>query len=225
MSLDFTILGFLHYRPSSGYDLKAVLDLTCIWPAEQSQIYRTLSRLVEKKWIESEIIRQSSRPDRKVYHITTDGDKALMQWLKTPLFAAEVRSPMLVQFFFSGYLPDDQAIAIIKGQSDIVIQGIEELRTKRAEYQPSESDSHEMMHQKFIADALTDYYLRALQTVLDWQKDTIVRIERGEHHKKFSKSRLNKSETGKKERRSVDNKKSVENRRKNGGKTKLDGIK
>jgi PadR family transcriptional regulator, regulatory protein AphA len=203
MSLDFTILGFLHYRPCSGYDLKAVLDQTCVWPAEQSQIYRTLARLVEKKWIETEIVRQSSRPDRKVYHITTDGDNALMQWLRTPLFASEVRSAMLVQFFFSGYLPDDQAIAVIKGQSDIVRRGIEEIRTKRGEYQPCESDSRDLMHQKFIADALTDYYLRALQTVLDWHKDTIVRIERKEHRKKFSKSRFNKSETGKKERRSV----------------------
>jgi PadR family transcriptional regulator, regulatory protein AphA len=224
MSLDFTILGFLHYRPCSGYDLKAILDQTCIWPAEQSQIYRTLARLAENKWIETEIIRQSNRPDRKVYHITADGDQALMQWLKTPLFATEPRIAMLVQFFFSGYLPDDQAIAVLTGQSEIVRKSIEDFRARRAEYQPCESDSQETMHQKFIADALTDYYLRALQTVLDWHKDTIVRIERGEHHKKFSKSRFKKSETGKKERQNVINKKRVKNRRKNGGKPKLDGL-
>ena len=45
MSLDHAILGFLNYKPLSGYDLKKVFDSSVrhFWYADQSQIYRTLS--------------------------------------------------------------------------------------------------------------------------------------------------------------------------------------
>ena len=61
MSLEYAILGFLNYRPLSGYDLKKVFDNSVrhFWPADQSQIYRTLARLAEQGYVEQEIV---SRP-------------------------------------------------------------------------------------------------------------------------------------------------------------------
>ena len=46
MSLEHAILGFLTYRPMSGYDLKKFFDESVrhFWSAPQSQIYRTLGR-------------------------------------------------------------------------------------------------------------------------------------------------------------------------------------
>ena len=87
MSLSHAILGFLNHRPHSGYDLKKVFDASVrhFWPADQSQIYRTLSRMSQNGWTETEIIRQESRPDRKLYHITAAGRKELHRWLTTPL--------------------------------------------------------------------------------------------------------------------------------------------
>jgi len=77
MSLEFAILGFLHYHPYSGYDLKKAFDASVrhFWPADQSQIYRTLGRLTEQGLAEMEVIEQTERPDRKVYHITQAGVK------------------------------------------------------------------------------------------------------------------------------------------------------
>jgi PadR family transcriptional regulator AphA len=50
MSLDHAILGFLSYSPFTGYDLKKFFDQSVrhFWLADQSQIYRTLSRLNEE---------------------------------------------------------------------------------------------------------------------------------------------------------------------------------
>ena len=72
MSLEHAILGFLHYAPSSGYDLKKAFDTSVrhFWPADQSQIYRTLARMTEREWVKVEVISQEDRPSRKVYHIT-----------------------------------------------------------------------------------------------------------------------------------------------------------
>ena len=56
MSLEHAILGFLNYKPLSGYDLKKIFDTSVrhFWAADQSQIYRTLNRLTERGWAEME---------------------------------------------------------------------------------------------------------------------------------------------------------------------------
>src|SRR3989304_2198383 len=101
MSLEYAILGFLQYQPFSGYDLKKVFDTSVrhFWPADQSQIYRTLTPLAEQGWVKMEVIDQDSRPNRKLFHITEEGRRELNRWLSTPLPPEESRSASLVQVF------------------------------------------------------------------------------------------------------------------------------
>ena len=60
MSLDHAILGFLNYHPYTGYDLKKIFDSSVqhFWPADQSQIYRTLNRLTEQGFAKMEKVSQ-----------------------------------------------------------------------------------------------------------------------------------------------------------------------
>jgi len=108
MSLEYAILGFLNYLPLSGYDLKKRFDQSVqfFWPADQSQIYQTLARMTSRGWTEVELQPQTSKPSRKVYHITTAGRAALADWLRGPLPEDENRSAVLIQVFFSGALSD-----------------------------------------------------------------------------------------------------------------------
>ena len=109
MSLEYAILGFLNYKPLSGYDLKKIFDNSVrhFWSADQSQIYRTLARLTDQGMADVEVVEQEDRPDRKLYHITPSGQQALIDWLGGPFPMQEARSAPLVQVFFSGKLPDD----------------------------------------------------------------------------------------------------------------------
>ena len=109
MSLDFAILGFLNYHPYTGYDLKKIFDTSVrhFWPADQSQIYRTLSHLDERGWVEVEIVNQVERPDRKVYHITDAGREELLGWLVVEPRERASRSAALIQVFFFGQLSDE----------------------------------------------------------------------------------------------------------------------
>jgi DNA-binding PadR family transcriptional regulator len=111
MSLDHAILGFLNYCPLSGYDLKKVFDISIrhFWAADQSQIYRTLSRLTEKEWTSVDIVEQENRPDRKVYSITPAGREELLRWLNSPMPMESPHSAPLVKVFFAG-LQDDENI-------------------------------------------------------------------------------------------------------------------
>lgn len=117
MSLEYAILGFLNYHPYTGYDLKKIFDTSIrhFWPADQSQIYRTLNRLTEKGQARMEKVPQEDRPDRKVYHITDSGRAALRDWIMAPPPLDEPRSAPLIQVFFSGQLSDQEILAKFEG--------------------------------------------------------------------------------------------------------------
>src|SRR5512142_2217155 len=99
MSLEFAILGFLNYHPYTGYDLKKIFDSSVrhFWPADQSQIYRTLANLTDQGFVKMQKIAQEERPDRKVYHITAAGRQELLQWLSGPPPIGSPRSASLIQ--------------------------------------------------------------------------------------------------------------------------------
>lgn len=112
MSLDHAILGFFSYKSLSCYDLKKVFDsfVRHFWYADQSQIYRTLSKLTGQGFVEMELIEQSDRPDCKVYHITQMGLKELHDWLTGPFPVQQPHSGPLVQIFFSGQLSNAELL-------------------------------------------------------------------------------------------------------------------
>ena len=122
MSLDFALLGFLNYHPYSGYDLKKIFDTSVrhFWQADQSQIYRTLTRLTEQGLAEMEKVPQEDRPDRKVYHITDAGHAELLKFLSGPPPMEGARSTPLLQVFFAGQLTDEEVLAKFEGYAAIM---------------------------------------------------------------------------------------------------------
>ena len=116
MSLKHTILGFLSYTSLSGYDLKKAFDRSVqhFWPANQSQIYRTLAELEEEGFVTKEVIEREERLDIKLYHITTDGRSELHQWLTHPLPERDDREPFLIQVYFSGQLKDTEVLHLFR---------------------------------------------------------------------------------------------------------------
>jgi PadR family transcriptional regulator AphA len=87
------------------------------WPADQSQIYRTLARLAERGLVEMEVVEQEDRPDRKVHRITEAGRDELARWLRTPLPPSETREPSMIQVFFAGQLSDEEILAMFEREA------------------------------------------------------------------------------------------------------------
>jgi PadR family transcriptional regulator AphA len=127
LSLEHAILGFLNYRSYSGYDLKKIFDKSVrhFWPADQSQIYRTLKGMSEKGWVAIEVIAQEARPDRKLYHITPPGREELRGWLLTPLPPEENRSADMIQVFFAAQLADEEILGIFERAAALMRSGLE----------------------------------------------------------------------------------------------------
>ena len=104
MSLQHALLGFLGYRPMTGYELKQTMDVSTsnFWHAKQSQIYTTLKKMEEKGLVVSEVEEQNGRPNRRVYTITESGEAALKSWLAKPIMELQARKELLLlKLFFS----------------------------------------------------------------------------------------------------------------------------
>ena len=116
MSLKHAILGFLSYLPLSGYDLKKAFDHSVqhFWPANQSQIYRTLAELEEGGLVTKEVIEREERLDMKIYHVTEAGRAELRTWLATPQPERDDREPFLIQIYFGGQVGDDELLKVMK---------------------------------------------------------------------------------------------------------------
>lgn len=117
MSLPHAILGFLSLGPSTGYELKKTFTRTVqhFWSADQSQIYRTLARIVARRWARTELVRQSSRPNKKVYTITEAGREEFLRWMHSPPPQEDPHVAPLLRVFFAGALPDAEVAGMLEG--------------------------------------------------------------------------------------------------------------
>lgn len=175
MSLDHAILGFLDGEPMTGYDLKTrCFDHVAapFWTADQAQVYRTLERLQRSGFVTSKLHPQPGRPDRKVFAITAGGQRALREWLETPHPLPPLRDPFLLQLFFSGVLPDDAVLALLRTARDGHQQRLERLRREAPSPRTSGRDG-----------ALRDMAVRGsisqVRAAIDWIDDCIDRMRAG----------------------------------------------
>lgn len=101
MSLDHILLGLLE-QPTSGYDLKAVFEqsIAHFWPAQLTQIYRTLNRLEARGLLKCRTFSSQKGPPRKVYTRTAAGRKALQAWVEEEPQVGDERFTYLAQLFF-----------------------------------------------------------------------------------------------------------------------------
>lgn len=111
MSLKHAILTLLETEQGSGYDLLKRFKerLGFFWNASHQQIYLQLKKMHAEGLIEFETQNQQGKPDRKVYHITSQGHEALMKWIESPIKISKVNDGLLVKLY-AGHLVDISVI-------------------------------------------------------------------------------------------------------------------
>jgi len=178
MSLKHAILGFLSFKPFSGYELKKAFDSSVqhFWPANQSQIYRTLAELEGGGFVEKEVVEREERLDMKIYNITETGRTELHQWLATPLPERDEREPFLIQVYFSGQLSDKEILYIFRNK-------LKETEERLAVYE----SVHQMIQntpQRISDPRIVFFSLLTLeagyvnnQSIATWLRSAIERIE------------------------------------------------
>jgi len=122
MHLRHAILGLLDIAPQSGYDLGRAFagSVAHFWHADQSQIYRTIDRLEADGAVETELIVQTGRPDRRVHALTDVGREELHAWLRSPIEAPLPKEPFLARLFFAEPLGIDGVLALLDERADAI---------------------------------------------------------------------------------------------------------
>jgi DNA-binding PadR family transcriptional regulator len=182
MSLKHAILGFLSFKSLTGYDLKKAFDgsVQHFWPANQSQIYRTLAGLKDEGLVDQEVIEREERLDMKVYHITEAGREELHRWLSTPLQATDYREPFLIQVYFGGRLSDGEFVNLLQHEIRIMEERLAVYHSIYTMFQ-ERINASEDPRALFLSVTTLEYGILSNQISLDWLKSVVERVKSGNY--------------------------------------------
>lgn len=118
MPLKHAILGLLNYTDMTGYDIDRYFktSIAFFWHAQTSQIYKELNTLTAHNWVDSDIIYQSDKPNKKLYHISEEGKLELHRWLADANLddIMKYKNPLLIKIFFSSDIDIDQTMRLLE---------------------------------------------------------------------------------------------------------------
>src|SRR5215211_2213133 len=131
MPLSHAILGFLDYEAMSGYDLKKYFDQSVahFWSSTQSHIYKALENLEKDGMVESELIPQEGKPNRKQYKITDAGKAELRHWVSTPLPVEAKRDAWLIQVFFAHNITNEEIADLFQNRIERLRRSLSQCQT------------------------------------------------------------------------------------------------
>jgi DNA-binding PadR family transcriptional regulator len=110
MSIQYAILGFLSWKPFTGYELKKLFAdaLSFHWSGNNNQIYGSLVALHKSESVSIEVQQQEKLPAKKLYTITGKGRAELRAWLLSEPELPAFRSLAHIQLAWAECLTDEE---------------------------------------------------------------------------------------------------------------------
>jgi Predicted transcriptional regulators len=113
---EYVLLGFLMEKDMTGYDMKQHMSISTSYFVDASfgSIYPSLKRLEKKGFVELKESIENGKL-KKIYSINQNGKAEFLKWLASPIAVSrtDISGP-LAKVFFYRYLPNEQAILLIK---------------------------------------------------------------------------------------------------------------
>jgi DNA-binding PadR family transcriptional regulator len=101
MALGDAILACLTEGPMTGYELAKTFDSSIgfFWKTDHQQIYRELSRLRQRGYIQGREVVQTGKPNKLVYTLTPEGRAAFRHWAARPSTPASIKDDLLIRLY------------------------------------------------------------------------------------------------------------------------------
>jgi DNA-binding PadR family transcriptional regulator len=153
-----SLLGFLHERPMSGWDLVATAQALIgdFWSITRSQVYRELAAMEAAGLI---VAGPAGPRDRRPYELTDAGRAAFGEWLRQRPGPEQIRYPLLLTIAFGRHLPRGRLASFVADHREVHAQRLAQYRDLRSQ----------------VGDALDPYALATLDfgiryeaAVLEW---------------------------------------------------------
>ncbi|WP_061320125.1 PadR family transcriptional regulator [Clostridium botulinum] len=105
--LSYGLLSLLSTEPMTGYDL--TVKINKFWRSTHSAIYPLLSELDKKGYVELTLVKQSGKPDKKIYNLTTQGKELLHDWFTSETAEEVVRDEMTLKLYCISYMDTESS--------------------------------------------------------------------------------------------------------------------
>ncbi len=179
MSISYAILGFLSWKPSTGYELKKIFEesTTMYWSGNNNQIYKALLQLQEEELVTNETIHQDGAPSKKIYTITEKGNAHLKNWVKTAPSFPEFKKAFLVQLAWADLL-NNQELKVLLDQYEYEVKMqllMHQEKQRRGQDLPERTP-----REKLLWVMISDNLISSYQCELEWIKrtqDAIIKSE------------------------------------------------
>ena len=138
MALEHAILVSLAEKTAWGYDLARRFDASIghFWKASHQQIYKVLGRMESDKWVESHLVAQDNRPDKKVYAITAEGRDELQRWTSMPTPIESLRSEFAVKLRALPFGDSDAIVADVRARRQAHVDQLAYYEDSAARFYP-----------------------------------------------------------------------------------------
>ncbi|GAB1640167.1 PadR family transcriptional regulator [Krasilnikovia sp. MM14-A1259] len=99
MALRNALLAALIDRESSGYDLAKEFrgSVANFWTTTPQQLYRELEKMESDGLLSARIVKQSKRPDKRLFSVTDAGRAALREFTRRDPKPTAIRDELLIQ--------------------------------------------------------------------------------------------------------------------------------
>lgn len=126
----YVLLGFLTWRPMSGYDLKRSIARSVgnFWSEGDGQIYPVLQRMSARGWITSSVAKGEGGRRRHVHEITGAGRAVLEDWLCAPVNEPPPRVELLLKLFFGAEVPAAASLTHVEAARTAAIYKLKDLQ-------------------------------------------------------------------------------------------------
>jgi DNA-binding PadR family transcriptional regulator len=172
VSLRYGLLNLLSGEPLSGYDLSQFFmnSMGNVWPAQHSQIYPELGKLVADGLIEQT---GAGPRGRKVYKTTPEGIGALREWMRDTEPDYGVRCEAMLRIFCVWVLPKEEALAHLARDRAEYVRHLQYIETAIANLDWSASEKNR-------ASRLTiEFGRRFYDTLIEWADWAAAQVEAG----------------------------------------------
>jgi PadR family transcriptional regulator, regulatory protein AphA len=183
VSIEYAILGFLSWKPFTGYELKKIFAdaLSFHWSGNNNQIYGSLVELHKGGAVSIELQQQEKHPTKKLYTITDKGREELRAWLLTEPELPAFRSLAHIQLAWAECLTDEELDGLLAAYerqlSDQAVMCRESMR--RASAAGEDAAPRRSSRERLIWRSIDENQVAFYENELAWTRNLRLRLTEG----------------------------------------------
>jgi len=177
MSIKYVVLGYLSWKPMTGYDVKKIIadSETLPWTASNNQIYQALVELHKAEWV-------TKGAEDQVYTITDAGRQALGLWVKSEPEPPQIKKPFLNQLMWADSLSVQEMDEILAAYLNAVGEKLFFLRVQ-ADERPNMPER--TPREKYLWDMIHKNWINQFELELSWIRQLRQELQQMEAARKW----------------------------------------